>query len=63
MIPATLDAWKKCIEQDCKIKLTKAFALERLAVYQDATNPETKQFVSLYGKQHLHNIINWLQRI
>lgn len=63
MIPQTFDQWKNCIEQDCKIQLTSEFAQKRLTVYADEKNPETKKFVALYGKQHLHNIINWLQLI
>ena len=63
MIPQTFEEWQHCIVHDCKIELTKAFAEKRLAVYQDANNPETKTFKSLYGDHHLSNIINWLQRI
>ncbi len=63
MIPVTFDEWRKCIEHDCNIPLTKAFAQKRLAVYQDRKNKETQKFVSLYGEQHLQNIIRWLKRI
>lgn len=63
MIPHTFDEWKNCIVHDCKIDLTKKFAQQRLAVYQDNKNPETKKFVSLYGEQHLYNIIKWLKQI
>lgn len=52
MIPRTFEQWKKCIINDCKIKLTKGFALNRLAVYQDTKNKETQKFVVLYGEQH-----------
>ena len=30
-----------------------------MAVYQDKQNTETQKFISLYGKQHLNNIIQW----
>lgn len=63
MIPHTFEQWKDCIINDCKIDLTREFAGARLAVYQDRTNPETQEFVSLYGKQHLQTIIDWLKRI
>ena len=63
MIPQTFDQWKNCIEVDCKIKLTKEFAEQRLVVYQNPEHAETKKFLSLYGQQHLHNIINWFQQI
>ena len=59
MIPQTFEQWKSCIVNDCKINLTKEFAQQRLAVYQNKGNQETKKFISLYGEQHLQNIINW----
>lgn len=63
MIPQTYDEWKRCIVNDCGIKLTKAFAAKRLAVYLNEDDPETQRFISLYGTNHLQNIINWFKRI
>ena len=62
MIPMTFEEWRDCIVNDCKINLNKSFTQKRLAVYQDPNNKETKQFVSLYGKAHLKNIIKWLKQ-
>lgn len=61
MIPQTFDEWKNCIINDCKIELTKEFTEQRLAIYEDRTNPETRKFVLIYSEQHLQNIINWLK--
>jgi len=63
MIPRTFEEWKNCIVNDCKINLTKDFAQQRLSVYQNRENRETQKFISLYGEQHLLNIIQWLQQI
>lgn len=63
MIPQTFEQWKNCIVHDCKINLTRDFTQQRLTVYQDENNPETKKFIQLYGEQHLSNIINWLKQI
>lgn len=63
MIPQIFEQWKNCIINDCKINLTKDFAKQRLAVYQDKQNQETQKFISLYGEQHYSNIINWLEKI
>jgi hypothetical protein len=63
MIPQTFNDWTNCIVNDCKINLTKDFAEERLAVYQDNQNTETQKFISLYGEHHLQNIINWFNQI
>mgnify|MGYP006237207827 CR=1 FL=1 len=63
MIPQTFEEWQNCIVNDCKIMLTKEFAQQRLEVYTDANNPETRKFAALYGEQHVQNIISWLKRI
>ena len=63
MIPRTFGEWQNCIVNDCKIPLTKEFAMKRLAIYQDNKNPETQNFVELYGAQHLKNIVNWLTTV
>lgn len=63
MIPQTFEEWQRCIINDCKINLTKDFALQRLTVYEDRNNSETQKFLSLYGEQHLQNIISWYKRI
>lgn len=57
MIPQTFEQWKRCIINDCKIDLTKEFARQRLAVYRDGGNPETRKFTLLYGEKHLQNVI------
>jgi len=63
MVPQTFEQWENCIRKDCKINLSKDFAQQRLAVYQKRSNPETQKFVSLYGEQHLQNIIHWLKQV
>lgn len=63
MIAQTFDQWINCIINECKISLTKDFVKERLTVYQDKQNQETKKFISLYGEQHYSNVINWLRKI
>lgn len=63
MIPQSFEEWKNCIVHDCKVNLTQEYAQKRLAVYQDRKNRETQKFVTLYGEDHLQNVINWLTRI
>lgn len=63
MIPQTFEQWKNCIANDCSINLNKEFAQQRLAVYQKKDHPETQKFVSLYGENHLQNIIHWLKQV
>lgn len=61
MIARTYDDWRRCIEEDCGIALTQEFIKQRLDVYTDASNSETKKFIDLYGAEHLNNIVRWLQ--
>jgi hypothetical protein len=63
MMPQTFEQWKHCIVNDCKINLTQDFANQRLKVYQDKQSTETQKFISLYGEQHLKNIIQWFNQI
>lgn len=63
MVPQTFEQWKSCIENDCKISLTKHFAHQRLNVYKDKQNLETKTFIALYGEQHLLDVIHWFEKI
>lgn len=63
MTPKTLTDWTHCIVNDCKINLTQEFAEQRLLIYQDNKNSETQKFISLYGENHLQNIINWFKII
>jgi hypothetical protein len=63
MLPKTFNDWTNCIVNDCKIDLTRDFVQQRLKVYQNSENAETQKFISLYGEQHLQNIINWFNQI
>ena len=63
MIPENFENWKKCLEVNCKIPITKDFAASRLQIYTDDTNRETKKFAELYGSNHLQNIIKWYKQI
>lgn len=62
MIPINYNEWRNCIENDCKIRLSKTFIDKRLKIYSNLDNPETKKFVQLYGINHLKNILNWLKQ-
>lgn len=63
VIPKNFDEWKACIEQRCGIPLTVSFARSRLVVYENQELPETRKFISLYGKEHYQNIVLWFHQI
>jgi hypothetical protein len=56
------EEWRRCIEVDCRIPLTRAFVEQRLQIYQDQGHEETKRFISLYGSEHLAFIIQCFEQ-
>jgi len=63
MIPKNFHDWVNCITEGCKIDLTYEFAQQRLKVFQDLNNAETKKFKSLYGEEHYKNVLLWYSLI
>ncbi|SFC25132.1 hypothetical protein SAMN05421747_10710 [Parapedobacter composti] len=63
MIPQDFEDWKDCIERRCRIRLTAAFARERLEVYNNLSHSETRQFIKLYGEEHHRRVVSWFTRI
>jgi hypothetical protein len=49
MIPQTFSDWTNCIVNNRKINLTMKFAEDRLSIYQNSDNEETKKFILRYG--------------
>ena len=62
-MPNHFEEWKRCLEVNCKIPLTKDFANSRIQIYTDNSHDETKKFIELYGINHLNNIIKWYKQI
>jgi len=60
-IPASYPEWKLCITRDCGIALTPVFLTERVAHLKDEKNPNTRQFIELYGKDHHLNVLGWFE--
>lgn len=63
MIPENFETWRDCITLNCGIKLSKAFAQQRLIIYKQLAHSETKEFIRLYGLSHYQNIVTWLEII
>lgn len=63
MIPQNFESWKDCIERQCGIPLTTAFAQSRIVVYENRDLHETQRFIRLYGEEHLQNVLEWFRRI
>ncbi|MFN3386337.1 MAG: hypothetical protein ACK42Y_07085 [Candidatus Thermochlorobacter sp.] len=62
ILPNSYQEWKRCITVDCGIKLTQEYVEQRLRALRDERDEHTIQFMRLYGKAHLNNVINWFER-
>lgn len=58
-IPENYEEWRHCITVDCGLELTPQFILERIAALQNDKDHHTQQFVKLYGRQHLQQVLGW----
>ena len=62
MIPTTYAQWQHCIPVDCGLELTPAFCQARLAALQNPKDHHTDRLTSLYGPQHVKQLIAWFER-
>jgi hypothetical protein len=62
MIPSTYQAWKHCIQEECKIKLEPNFIQQRLAELKDERHPKTLEFIRHYGKEHTRLVVSWFEQ-
>ncbi len=58
-IPQNFEEWRHCIVVECGLKLTPSFIEERIASLQNSNEHYTKQFIRLYGEQHLQKVLGW----
>jgi hypothetical protein len=63
MIPQTFAQWRHCIEVDCGIPLTPAYARERVAALTRQGGEEAERFARHYGAQHHARVVGWFQQV
>ncbi len=61
-MPENYSDWQQSITGVCQIKLTPEFINQRLNELQNAKNRNTKEFVKLYGDEHLERVTSWFER-
>ena len=61
MIPQNYSEWRRCIELDCGITLTRHFAEERVKIMQQNKEPYMSGFFGLYGEAYANQLIKWYQ--
>lgn len=62
MIPETYEAWRRCIEIDCGLRLEPPFIHERIAELENPDHFRTRQFVGLYGEPHRLRVLGWFRQ-
>jgi hypothetical protein len=62
MIPSTYADWRRCIEHDCGLPLTRDFIAARLAELRDPASHHTQQFLRHYGGEHHARVLDWFER-
>ncbi|MEM7272246.1 MAG: hypothetical protein AAF547_04115 [Actinomycetota bacterium] len=60
--PRTYDQWRHCITVDCGIELTADFVDTRLRALRDPADPQTAQFIEIYGEPYLGQVIDWFEQ-
>ncbi|WP_086933876.1 hypothetical protein [Agarilytica rhodophyticola] len=62
IIPETYEQWRHCIIVECGLELTPKYISERISALQDDRDYYTQQFVKLYGRQYLQQVLAWFMQ-
>lgn len=60
--PENYASWRRCITEDCGLRLTSAFIAARLSALSDRQQPATAQFIVLYGENHWQKVVQWFRQ-
>lgn len=61
-IPETFEEWRHCIEHECRIKLTREYIEQRLAILHKPSHEATQRFIHHYGEHHWQQVVSWFER-
>lgn len=61
-IPENYEKWRHCITVECRLELTPQYILERISALQNDSDYYTQQFVRLYGRQYLQQVLAWFMQ-
>ena len=62
VIPETYEQWHHCITVECGIPLTTQYVSQRLEVWKNENNEESRRFRGLYGDAHWRAVTGWFER-
>jgi len=59
----SFESWRHCITVKCKIELNPPYVEERISELKNLEQESTIRFISLYGKDHYRNVLNWFEQL
>lgn len=59
IIPKTYEQWQHCIVVECGLELSAQYISQRITALKNDKDQSTKQFLKLYGKEYLEQVIAW----
>jgi len=62
IIPDSYQAWRHCIEVECRLQLTPAYIQARIAALNNPHDFHTQQFVRCWGEEHRQQVLGWFQQ-
>ena len=62
IFPTDYASWRSCIEVKCGQPLTAEFLQQRIAVFSNPANQESRRFAELYGKPYHQQVLSWFER-
>jgi len=62
IIPDSYQAWRHCIEVECRLNLSADYIRERIAALENPRDFHTQQFVSLWGEAHRQQVLIWFRQ-
>ena len=58
-IPTNYEEWRHCIIVECELELTPDYIEKRIVALNSDKEHYTQQFVKLYGREYLQQVLSW----
>lgn len=58
-MPTNYDEWRHCITVECGLDLTVNYIDTRIVALNNDKDHYTQQFVKLYGREYLQQVLGW----
>jgi len=62
IIPDSYEAWRHCIEVECRLRLSAEYIRERIAALENPHDFHTQQFVRCWGEGQRAQVLAWFRQ-